>query len=120
MQLTTLLLSLSLAITAFAAPLLTKRQGVYTIDGEPNTEFRLDHDKHGRPIVPEDFPSYDSLPHLQCEAHINYVPRISRKTWQMECPPSTFFLFLFLFYFPSTQVRERPRTCKHTCLGSKT
>ena len=91
MQITTLLLSLVLATTAFAAPLLTKRQGLVTIDGEP-TDFHIAKDSRGRFIHPEDFPYYDSLPHLQCEAHINYVPRISRKTWKEECPPSTFFL----------------------------
>ena len=53
MQLTTLILSsLCLASTAFAAPpllLLTKRQ-IYTIDGEPNTDFHLAYDDNGRPI----------------------------------------------------------------------
>ncbi|KAM0713294.1 hypothetical protein Q7P35_000746 [Cladosporium inversicolor] len=92
MHLTTLLLSsLCLASTVLAAAplLLTKRQ-IYTIDGKPNTDFHLAHDEHGRPIPPADFPYYDSLPHLQCEAHINYVPRISRGTWKKECPPKIY------------------------------
>lgn len=87
---TTLILSsLCLASTALAAPPLplTKRQ-IYTIDGKPNTDYNIDHEENGRPIPPEDFPYYDSLPHMQCQAHINYVPRIGRGTWKEECPPS--------------------------------
>jgi hypothetical protein len=89
-----ILLNLSLGLTAFAAPtLVTKRQDLVDINGEPTT-FHFDKDSHGRFYHPKDFPHYDSLPKLQCEAHINYVPRISRKKWEKECPPSTFLLFL--------------------------
>ena len=86
MQFTTLLLGLFLAFTASAAPLLVKRQGVYTIDGEPTT-FHVDHDKDGHIIPPADFPQYDSID-LQCEAHKNYIPRIGINKWKQECPPS--------------------------------
>lgn len=88
MQFITILLSLSLAFTVSAAPLLAKRQGVYNIDGEPTT-FYLDHDEDGHIIPPEDFPYYDSLDR-QCEAHRNYLPRIGIKKWEKECPPSMF------------------------------
>jgi hypothetical protein len=77
------------------------------INGEPTT-FHFDKDSHGRFYHPKDFPHYDSLPKTQCEAHINYVPRISRKKWEKECPPSTFFFFSFPFpFFSSTFPRPK-------------
>lgn len=86
MRFTTVLLSLSLAFMVSAAPLLAKRQGVYTIDGEPTT-FHLDHDKNGKIVPPADFPKYDSLDR-QCEAHKNYVARMGVVKWKQECPVS--------------------------------
>lgn len=88
MQLTTLLLSLCVATTAFAAHLLTKRV-MYNMDLEAIPDYPLDHDKYGNPIPPEDWPHYDSIDFL-CEAHKNYVPRISMKMWKKECVHSMF------------------------------
>jgi hypothetical protein len=97
MQLTTLLLSLSLASTAFTAPLLARRE-LYNIDGEPVPGFDLETDKKGHIIPPADWPYYDSLD-MHCEAHKNYVPRIGIKMWKRECVPSMYCAEACFQYF---------------------
>ena len=86
MQFTTLLLSVLLATTPLAAPLLAKRE-LYNIDGEPVPDIALPTDNKGHMIPPADWPYYDSLDR-HCEAHKNYVPRIGMSKWKKECPSS--------------------------------
>jgi len=96
MHLPTLLLNLSLLLstTSLAAPLnvLTKRV-MYNMDLEAIPDYPLDHDKHGNPIPPADWPHYDSID-LLCEPQKKNVPRISIKKWKKECPQSTYMVFL--------------------------